>query len=218
MNHIAPQILFFLEAIIFVSVVALHLTKKNSSAIILYMIQSAAIAFLLILSSLEESSNLLLIAIFSTILVKIIIAPYFFFKLIKRHQIKFLVSNYLNTPITLLIISALVAITQTDFLKPLIELSPSGQNFLTISIAIILISIFLIINRKGALSQMLGILSLENGIVSFALFSGLEQNPGLQLGITFNILIWVIIASVFASMIYKQFGSLDVSAMKKLTE
>jgi len=65
---------------------------------------------------------------------------------------------------------------------------------------------------------MLGILSLENGIVSFALFAGLEQNPGLQLGITFDVLIWIIIASVFISMIYRQFGSLDVTTMKKLTE
>ena len=74
------------------------------------------------------------------------------------------------------------------------------------------------INRKGVLSQMLGILSVENGIVAFALFSGLEQNPALQLGITFNILIWIMIASVFATMIFRQFGSLDVTTMKKLTD
>jgi len=83
----------------------------------------------------------------------------------------------------------------------LAQLAIEGRNLLLLSVATIMISLFLIINRKGALSQMLGILSLENGIVSFALFAGLEQNPGLQLGITFNILIWIIIATVFISMI-----------------
>jgi hydrogenase-4 component E len=40
----------------------------------------------------------------------------------------------------------------------------------------------------------------------------------LQLGITFNILIWIIIATVFISMIFRQFASLDVTTMKELTE
>ncbi len=65
---------------------------------------------------------------------------------------------------------------------------------------------------------MIGILSLENGIVCFATFAGLEQTPGLQLGVIFDIFVWVIIATVFISMIYRHFGSLDVSAMRTLKE
>ena len=131
---------------------------------------------------------------------------------------KFSVSTYLNTPITLLVIAVLVALTRTEVFLPLAHLAPDGNNLLLLDVATIMISLFLSINRKGALSQMLGILSLENGIVSFALSAGLEQNPGLQLGITFNILIWIIIATVFISMMFRQFGSLDVTTMKKLTE
>jgi len=208
----------FLEIVIFASAVFLHLTKKNSSAVRLYIAQSSAISLLLLLPAVEESSPLLVIAIIATITVKLFIAPYFFFGLIRKHRLKYSVSTYLNTPITVLIIAALVAFTRTDVFSPLAQLAIEGRNLLLLSVATIMISLFLIINRKGALSQMLGILSLENGIVSFALFAGLEQNPGLQLGITFNILIWIIIATVFISMIYRQFGSLDVTTMKKLTE
>jgi hydrogenase-4 component E len=218
MTPIAPQVLLFLEIVIFASAVFLHLTKKNSSAVRLYIAQSSAISLLLLLPAIEESSPLLVIAIIATITVKLFIAPYFFFGLIKKHRLKYSVSTYLNTPITVLIIAALVAFTRTDVFQPLAQLATEGRNLLLLSVATIMISLFLIINRKGALSQMLGILSLENGIVSFALFAGLEQNPGLQLGITFNILIWIIIATVFISMIYRQFGSLDVTTMKKLTE
>lgn len=218
MTPIAPQVLLFLEIVIFASAVFLHLTKKNSSAVRLYIAQSSAISLLLLLPAIEESSALLVIAIIATITVKLFIAPYFFFGLIKKHRLKYSVSTYLNTPITVLVIAALVAFTRTDVFRPLAQLAVEGRNLLLLSVATIMISLFLIINRKGALSQMLGILSLENGIVSFALFAGLEQNPGLQLGITFNILIWIIIATVFISMIYRQFGSLDVTTMKKLTD
>ena len=218
MTPIAPQMLLILEILVFAAAVFLHLTKKNSSAVRLYIAQSAAISLLLLLPAFGEYSPLLVVAIIATITVKLFVAPYFFFSLIKRHRLKFSVSTYLNTPITVLIIAALVAFTRTSVFRPLTQLAAEGGNLLLLSVATILISLFLIINRKGALSQMLGILSLENGIVAFALFAGLEQNPGLQIGITFNILIWITIATVFISMIYRQFGSLDVTTMKKLTE
>jgi hydrogenase-4 component E len=218
MIPITPQLQLGMQAVIFAAAVFLHLTKKNSSAVRLYIAQSAAISLLLLIPAFEESSLLLTVAIVSTIAVKIFIAPYFFFGLIRRHGLKFSVSTYLNTPITLLAIAALVALTRTEVFRPLSHLADGGNHLLLLSVATIMISLFLIVNRKGALSQMLGILSLENGIVSFGVFAGLEQNPGLQLGITFNILIWIIIATVFISMIYRQFGSLDVTTMKKLTE
>ncbi|MBK5225808.1 MAG: hypothetical protein JJD96_04435 [Thermoleophilia bacterium] len=202
--------------IIFASAVFLHLTRKNTSAVRLYMVQSSAIAALLILSSFDRFSPLLIVAIVATVAVKIFIAPYFFYGLIRRHQLKFSVNTYLNTPVSLMVIAALLVLTRSDFFSALAVLATSGDKMLRLAFATVLISLFLAINRKGALSQMIGILSLENGIVAFALFAGLEQSPGLQLGITFNILIWVIIATVFASMIFRKFGSLDVTAMKKL--
>ena len=215
---VIPQILLFMQIVIFSTAVFMHLTKKNTSAIWLYIVQSTAVSLLLLLPAVGESSKLLIVAIASTIAVKLFIAPYFFFGLIRRNRLTFSVSTYFNTPISLLVIAGLVALTRTEVFRPLAYLAPEGINLLLLNVATIMISLFLSINRKGALSQMLGILSLENGIVSFALSAGLEQNPGLQLGITFNILIWIIIATVFISMMFRQFGSLDVTTMKKLTE
>ncbi len=218
MAHLDQQTLLVFATVIFAAAVFLHLTRKNTSAVKLYMVQSAAIGVLLVLSAFDRFSPLLLVAIVATVAVKIFIAPYFFKGLIDRHRLKFSVNTYLNTPVSLAVVAALLALTQSDFFSSLAVLAPEGDKLLRLTFATILISIFLSINRKGALSQMIGILSLENGIVAFALFAGLEQSPGLQLGITFNILIWVIIATVFASMIFKKFGSLDVTAMKKLKD
>jgi hydrogenase-4 component E len=218
MTHMISQLSLFLQAVVFGAAVFMHLTKKNSSVVSLYVAQSAAVALLLVFSALGEVSTLLVIAIAATVAVKLFIAPYFFFGLIEKHRLKFAVSTYLNTPVTLLAIAVLIGLTRTEVFQPLTYLAPGGDNLLLLDVATIMISLFLCVNRKGALSQMLGILSLENGIVSFALSAGLEQNPGLQLGITFNILIWIVIATVFISMIFRQFGSLDVTTMKKLTE
>jgi hydrogenase-4 component E len=212
------QILFFLEALIFTSVILIHLSKKNSFAISLYMAQSLVVALFLLSSALVESSWTLALVAASVFIVKVIIAPHFFRNLIKKHQLKFSVSTYLNEPMTLIVLAGLTAFAHSSFFSPLVILSQENFHALLLAVATILISIFVIINRKGALSQMIGILSLENAIVSFAFLSGLEQNAGPQLGIVFDILVWVIIATVFASMIYKQFGTLDVSLMQNLKE
>jgi hydrogenase-4 component E len=161
---------------------------------------------------------MLLLAIAVIFVVKVLVAPRFFFGLVKKHQLKFSVSTYLNSPATLIVLALLTGVTYSQLFLPLTILSQNEGKTLLLAVATMFISIFLIINRRGALSQMIGILSLENGIVSFATLAGLEQAPGLQIGIMFDILVWIIIASVFASMLYRQFGSLDVTSMTHLKE
>lgn len=209
---------FLMIAAIFLSAVLLHITKRNSTAVLLYFIQSLAIVVLLFHPLVENFSPVIMLMAILTLAVKAVVAPLFFSRLIKRHKLKFSSSTYLNTPLTLIAITALTALTNSRILSHIASIEPSGQKILSLSIAVILISFFLIINRKGAVSQIIGILSLENGIVAFALFSGLEQSPALQIGIMFDLLVWVIIAAVFISMVYKQFGSLDVTELKHLKE
>ncbi|MDO8633532.1 MAG: hypothetical protein Q7K38_03260 [Candidatus Wildermuthbacteria bacterium] len=218
MESNGAQLVFLLEILLLATVVFMHLTKKNSSVVSAYMAQSIVVTALLLISSSGEwkPSFLLLVAII--FLVKVLIAPRFFYTLIKKHELKFSGSTYLSTSLSLIVLAVLTALTYSPLLQPFAALFGKNQNALLIAITMMLISLFLVINRKGALSQMMGILSLENAIVSFALLAGLERSFPLQLGILFDILIWVAIATVFVSMIYRQFGSLDVSAMKDLTE
>jgi hydrogenase-4 component E len=217
MHDYATQFFPLFETVIFAAALILHLVKKNSSAVWLYAVQSGAVGFMLLMSSTENSSVFLLVAILATITVKVIVAPAFLFGLLRRYPLKFSSSTYLSNPLTLLVIALLVAGMQTRFSASLLALAPGAETLLLASLAGILISFLLIINRKGALSQIIGILSVENSIVSFAVLAGLEQNPALQLGITFDILVWAAIATVFIAMIYRQFGTLDVTSMRELT-
>jgi len=218
MLTIASQFLFFLEIILFVTVMLMHLVKKNATLIFLYAIQSLIIAATLFHSAIKEASLLLIAVVVLTFLIKVIVAPYFFWGLIKKRRQQFSASTYLNAPLTLITLALLTTLSYSNFFKPLIALAPNHGNTVLLSVGMMLVSIFLIINRKGILSQMVGLLSLENAIVSFAYVTGLETAAGPQLGILFDILIWVIIATVFASMIYQHFGSLDTSVMQNLKE
>lgn len=208
----------FLSGTIFLTIIFLHLIKKNFEAVIAYGIQSLAIVFVLLGSFFEASNTLLFFVIFFTLIVKVILAPLFFIKLIQKHELTFSVSTYLNMPLTLIVIAAFTAAAHSLKFSPLTNIIPSHYGLLSLALSAIFISLFLIVNRKGALSQTLGILSLENSIVAFVIFAGLERSPGLQMGIIFDILVWLLIATVFVSMIYRHFGSIDVTSMKYLKD
>ena len=208
----------FLLEIVFGTVIFLHITKKNFGAALSYSLQSLAITIILFNSFVETGNMPLLFIALLIFIVKVIIAPIFFIKLIQKHELTFSVSTYLNTPLTLIIIATLTFVAHSQKFVPLTSIVPANQALLSLALASIFLSLFLVINRKGALSQIIGILSLENSIVAFTIFAGLEQSPMLQLGIIFNIFIWLIIASVFISMIYKHFGSLDITAMNNLKD
>ncbi|MEK7150891.1 MAG: hypothetical protein AAB783_01695 [Patescibacteria group bacterium] len=202
----------------FLTIVFLHIAKKNSTITILYAAQSCVVVLLLARSFFETGMISSLIITVLVLVVKVVLAPVFITRLVRRHKLKFLVSSYVNMPLSLVIVTALTAAAHSSFFMPLVTIVPANQQFLSLALSALFISLFLIVNRKGALSQIVGILSLENSIVVFALFAGLEQSLGLQIGILFDVFVWLIIANVFISMLYTHFGSLDVTEMKKLKD
>jgi len=208
----------FLLEIVFGTVIFLHITKKNFGAALSYSLQSLAITIILFNSFVETGNMPLLFIALLIFIVKVIIAPVFFIKLIRQHALMFSVSTYLNTPLTLIIIATLTFVAHSQKFVPLTSIVPANQALLSLALASMFLSLFLIINRKGALSQIIGILSLENSIVAFTIFAGLEQSLMLQLGIMVNIFIWLIIATIFISMIYRHFGTLNVTTMNNLKD
>ncbi|MEI7918482.1 MAG: hypothetical protein WCH58_03805 [Candidatus Saccharibacteria bacterium] len=203
-------------SLLFLTVILLHITKKNISEVLLYGLQSTAVVVLMGLSVFKSSSLSLVAVLIIMLTVKVVLTPIFFARIINQYKLKFTDSRYLSTPITLFVIALILLLVGSDVFRPLTEIAPDYKAYLTLVLAAMLMSVFLIINRKGVVSQAMGVLSLENSIVMFAIFAGLEQSPLFQLGIIFDIFIWILLAVVFVSMIFRHFGTLDATNMKNL--
>ncbi|MFA5792750.1 MAG: hypothetical protein WC897_02650 [Candidatus Gracilibacteria bacterium] len=208
----------FILALFFLTVFFLHLVKKNSEATVLYGFQSLLVVILLFVFYLETNNIYSLFVVILMLLVKVILAPTFIFRLIKRDGLKFSASSFVSTPLALIIVTGLTILAHSSVFSSLGSIVPANQELLSLTLSALFVSLFLIVNRKGAISQIIGVLSLENSIVTFALFAGLEQSAGLQAGILFDIFIWIFIATIFISNIYKHFGTLDVTEMKNLKD
>lgn len=208
---------YTLNFLMILVVVFMHLTKKRSTTIVLYILQSITVSVLLLLSFLREPHFLFFIVLLATIAVKSIAAPTFFYRVIRKDNVEFAKVSYLNLPLTVIAIVLLVAFAHSFVFEPLTSIADEEYRAASaFAIATMLVSLLLVINRRGALSQVVGILSLENGIVGFALAAGLKHSAGIQSGILFDIAVWIIIATVFMRMLYKHFGLLDVASMTRL--
>lgn len=212
------QPLLVLESIVFLSVVALHFIKKNIALVFVYCVQSFCIVLLIAIAGFAKGAQGLLLAAFLTFIIKIILAPILFTRAIKDYDERIAKESYLNTPLALLVLTALFLLAQSNIGTTLTSLSPIFESLIRLAIAGIFISLFLIINHKGILHQIVGVLGIENNIVALGLFLGIEHTLALELGITFDILLWIVGASLCISLIRQHFTSLDTSALQDLRE
>lgn len=210
------QTIVIFEIVIFVTIVIMNLIRKNSTLISLYIFQSLALVGLLVLHAIEKASLTSFLIALIIFVIKVIIAPRLFQIFIEKNKFNLSSSSYLTVPITLILLLALMFLSQSDVLKPLSLLVNQATGIRMMIMSSVFMSLFLIINRKGALSQIIGVLALENSIVALGFFIGSKQTFSLELGILVDVLVWIIIASIFVKFIYKHFGSSDVSKLNQL--
>jgi hydrogenase-4 component E len=91
-----------------------------------------------------------------------------------------------------------------------------GHNTLAIAIALFLIGFFMMLNRRKALTQVLGLLCMENGLF----LAGISLTYGVPLvvefGIFFDLLVAVMVLGILVYRIGETFDSMDVSKLRRL--
>lgn len=219
MNDITTiQLTLTLESLIFLAAVFSHLIKKNKTLISVYCAQSLALSVLLAGIGIIEHAEGLLLAAGMTFVAKVILAPTIFTRVMKQFDERALTGAYLNTPLTLIAMLTLVLFAYADVFEPLVGLSANGGGVMHLALAGIFVSLLLTINRKGVVHQIIGVLSMENGIVALGALAGLEHTFALELGMIFDVVMWMVGASVFIALVHQHFGTLDTSVIKDLRD
>lgn len=218
MIELNTQFLTFFEVTIFLASVAMHIARKNSRLLLIYALQSLAIVGMLLVIGINNNSNSLVVVAIITLLVKVFAASRFFSKFIDKKQLNISTSAYLTLPITLTTVLLLTIFVKSSIFTPIVSLFPGNAQLIALSLAGILISLFMVINRKGIFAQLIGILSFENGLVAFGTLTGLEQSFAIEVGILFDILLWILISSIMVTLVYSHFGTLDTTKMNRLKD
>ncbi|MDA8169212.1 MAG: hypothetical protein M0Z59_05870 [Nitrospiraceae bacterium] len=209
------SIIDFIAVGMLLSVIAMNSLKRIESCLKAYIINSSLLALLMVATAIYLSIPHLYLAAFFTIAGKCILIPYFLRKVIRQLKVTHDVEPYISSSLSLAASFAIVTIVYS-VLSEGIFVAGLTRTVLKISVSIILISLFVMMTRKKAVTQVMGLLFMENGLflAGFSLTFGMPTI--IELGVLFDMLMGVLILGVFLSQIKKAFVSVDLDKLTSL--
>jgi hydrogenase-4 component E len=152
-----------------------------------------------------------------TLVVKVILVPILFERLVERMEIQREIEPIVNVPLSIVISGGLTLVgyvVAESFYRP--EEPGLGHNALAVAISLFLIGFFTMINRRKALTQVLALLSLENGLFLAAISLTYGMPLIVELGVFFDVLVAAMVLGILVYRIRESFESIDVSRLRRL--
>ena len=159
------------------------------------------------------------IAAAMTVLVKAVLVPILLERLVERVDIRHEIEPIINVPLSIVISGGLTLVAYVvgdSFYHPETGAASLGHNTLAVAISVFLIGFFMMINRRKALTQVLALLSLENGVFLAAICLTYGMPLIVELGVFFDVLVAVLVLGILVYRIRESFESMDVSKMRRL--
>ncbi|MEU8618310.1 hypothetical protein [Streptomyces sp. NPDC048623] len=101
--------------------------------------------------------------------------------------------------------------------RPLVELDPSpATRALPVGLAVVLIGFFVLVTRRRALSQVVGFLLLDNGITATAFLAASGVPLIVELGVSFDVLLAVLVLQLLTARMRAAFGTTDLDDLREL--
>ncbi len=100
---------------------------------------------------------------------------------------------------------------------PLVQLAPSpATRALPVGLAVILIGFFTLVTRRRALAQAVGFLLLDNGITAVAFLATSGVPLIVELGVSFDVLLAVLVLQILTARMHAAFGGTDIDDLREL--
>ena len=150
------------------------------------------------------------------LLVKGIAIPAVLRTMQRRVGIQPQIAPYVNTQTSLLIAGLLVVFAYV-LARPwmLVSTLPTREG-LPVAMAILFVSLFIIVSRRKAITQVIGFLMLENAIALLAAV-GTHGVPLLvEIGVFLDALMGFLVMQIFVYQIHETFDSIDVDQLTRL--
>jgi hydrogenase-4 component E len=190
--------------------------KALFTAIRLFGLQSLLLAAIAATIAVSEGRHELLVTAALTVVLKTFLIPWFLMRVIDRIGINREIEPFLNVPASLLVCVGLTVVgyrVSTGFPEGARGVS---HHLLGVALSILLIGLFLMVTRKKAITQILALLTVENAVflVAVGVTSGMPLV--VELGISFDVILAVLILGILVHRIVDRFESMDVSRLSNL--
>lgn len=190
--------------------------KALFTAIRLYGAQSWLLSAIAVTIALAGHRPHLFVTAALTASLKGVLIPWFLMRVVDRIGIRREIEPFLNVPASLLICLGLTVVgyrVSTGF--------PDGargvaHHIVGVGLSTLLIGLFLMVTRKKAVTQILALLTVENAVFLIALGITSGMPLVVELGISFDVLLAVLVLGILVHRIVDRFESMDVSRLSQL--
>ena len=145
---------------------------------------------------------------------KAVAIPVTLHRIVRRLGIHREIETVVGIGLTMLAGMALVALAMVVMLRVTPDAAPLARQDLAFALAVVLLGLLLMVTRRNAVSQVVGFMSLENGLVLAA--TGARGMPlVVEISVAFSILIAFIVIGIFLFRIRERFDTVDMQALER---
>lgn len=151
-----------------------------------------------------------------TLIGKVIFLPWLLNRQVRRINIIQEVEPLLN-PLTSMLICGGLTLLGYVVARPFTNLEKLGSNTLAVAFTLLLTGFFLMFNRRKAITQVLALLTVENGVMLAAVALTTYGMPlVVELGVFFDVTVAVMVLGILVYRIRENFASMDTSKLTQL--
>jgi hydrogenase-4 component E len=179
-----------------------------------FAVQAIVLAMAVAWQAVTHDAPHLLVTAAIALIVKGFVIPTALHRIVRRLGIHREIEQALGGGPTMLLGLGLVALSIMLVLPVVEGVDPLAREDLAFALAVILLGLLMMITRRNAVSQIVGFMSLENGLILAA--TGAKGMPlVVEFSVAFSILIAFIVFGVFVFRIRERFDTVDVSALDR---
>ncbi len=190
--------------------------KALFTAIRLYGLQSMLLGGVAVVMGLRDHRWHLFVSAALTIALKGIVIPWFLMRVIDRIGIHREIEPIVNVPSSLLTCLGLTVVGYRVSTGLAEGADGAAHHVIGVSLSMLLMGLFLMVTRRKAVTQILALLTVENAVFLVALGATTGMPLIVELGISFDVIVAVLVLGVLVHRIVDRFESMDVSRLSKL--
>jgi hydrogenase-4 component E len=151
-----------------------------------------------------------------TLVGKVCFLPWLLSRQVRRIQIEQEIAPLLNASASMLLCGGFTLLGYI-VARPFTSLARLGNNTLGVAVTLLRTGFFLMVNRRKAITQVLALLTVENGVMLAAVALTTYGMPlVVELGIFFDLMVAVMVLGLLVYRIRESFSSMDVSKLSQL--
>lgn len=146
------------------------------------------------------------------LVLKGIIIPVALHRVVIRLGIHRTIETVVGIGPTMLFGMGLVALSMVVMLKAAAAADPLAREDLAFALSVVLLGLLMMVTRRNAVSQIVGFMSLENGLI-LAATAARGMPLVVEISVAFSVLVAFIVIGVFLFRIRERFDSVDIQAL-----